>query len=61
MKIIYLAIPLVCLGASIVSGLFGKAIGRRGAHSITIAGVTLSFALSLMVYSDVQDGKGSYA
>ena len=53
---VYLAIPLVCLAASIVCGLFGKAIGRRGAHSITIAGVTLAFALSLVVYSDVQDG-----
>jgi len=56
MKAIYLAIPLVCLGASILTGIFGKAIGRRGTHSITIAGVTVAFALSLVVYSDVQSG-----
>ncbi len=56
MKHIYLAIPLVCLGAAIICGLFGKVIGRRGAHSIAIAGVGLAFALSLVVYSDVQNG-----
>ncbi len=56
METIILAIPLVCLAASIISGLFGKVIGRRGAHSITIGGVTLAFALSLIVYADVQNG-----
>ncbi len=53
---IYLAIPMVCLVASIITGLFGKVIGRQGAHSVTIAGVALAFALSLFVYFDVQDG-----
>lgn len=53
---IYLAIPLSCLVASIICGLFGKVIGRRGAHSITIAGVTLAFVLSLIVYLDVGNG-----
>ncbi len=56
MKNIYLAIPLVCLAASIITGLFGKFIGRRGAHSITIAGVTIAFVLSVWVYADVRSG-----
>jgi NADH-quinone oxidoreductase subunit L len=56
MKNIYIAIPLVCLVASIVAGIFGKAVGRRGAHSVTIAGVSIAFILSLIVYSDVQNG-----
>ena len=56
MKDIYLAIPLVCLAVSIITGLFGKFIGRRGAHSITIAGVTIAFVLSVWVYADVRSG-----
>ena len=39
MNTIYLAIPLVCLFGAIVAGLFGKQIGRTGAHSVTIGGV----------------------
>ncbi len=56
MRNIYLAIPLICLAASIVTGLFGKFIGRRGSHSITIAGVAIAFLLSLWVYADVRGG-----
>ena len=56
MKTIYLWIPLVCLVASIIAGLFGKAIGRAGAHCITIGAVAISFGLSLVVYSDVGGG-----
>ena len=54
-----LAIPLVCLFASIIAGLFGKVIGRRGAHSVTIGGVAIAFVLSLIVYSDVKNGNTS--
>jgi NADH-quinone oxidoreductase subunit L len=54
-----LAIPLICLVASILAGLFGKVIGRRGAHSVTIAGVAIAFVLSLVVYSDVKNGNTS--
>ena len=56
MKNIYLAIPLVCLAASIFIGLFGRLIGRRPAHFIAIAGVAVAFALSLVVYADVRNG-----
>jgi NADH-quinone oxidoreductase subunit L len=50
---IYLAIVLAPLIASAVAGLFGARIGRAGAHWVTIAGVTLSFVLSLVVLKDV--------
>jgi len=56
MKLIYLAIPLVCLFAALIAGVFGRQIGRVGAHSITVAGVAVAFALSLYVYLDVIAG-----
>ncbi len=56
MKTIYLAIPMVCLIASIVAGLFGKKIGRKGAHTVTIGGVAIAFILSMVVYLDVRQG-----
>ena len=49
MQSIYLTIALAPLVAAIVAGLFGKAIGRNGAHGITIAGVALSCVLSFYV------------
>jgi len=53
----YLAIVLVPLLAAIVAGLFGKRIGRAGAHWITILAVGLSFALSVVVLKAfVMDG-----
>ncbi len=41
-----LAVPLAPLVGSIAAGLFGKAIGRAGAHTVTILGVAIAFALS---------------
>jgi NADH-quinone oxidoreductase subunit L len=46
---IYVAIVLAPLAAAIVAGLFGGRIGRAGAHTVTIAGVAISFALSVYV------------
>jgi NADH-quinone oxidoreductase subunit L len=46
MQAVYLAIVLAPLVASILAGLLGRAIGRTGAHSVTIAGVAVSFVLS---------------
>lgn len=51
MENIYLAIPLASLFGAIIAGFFGKAIGRSGAHLVTIAGVATSFVLSLMAYN----------
>jgi NADH-quinone oxidoreductase subunit L len=47
MRPIYLTIVLAPLLASLVAGLFGRKIGRAGAHSITILGVGVACALSL--------------
>ncbi|MGM9489416.1 NADH-quinone oxidoreductase subunit L [Ideonella sp. YS5] len=48
-----LTVPLAPLAGSIVAGLFGKAIGRRGAHWVTILGVLVSFIVSAMVLKSV--------
>ena len=53
MESIYLGIVIAPLAAAIVAGLFGRTIGRAGAHWVTIAGVAISFALSLVVLKDV--------
>jgi NADH-quinone oxidoreductase subunit L len=44
-----LTIVLAPLIAAIVAGLAGRVVGRVGAHSVTIAGVALSFGLSAWV------------
>ena len=49
MKTIYLIIVLSPLLGAIVAGLFGTRIGRRGAHSVTIAGVGIAWLLSMYV------------
>ncbi|MGI9205933.1 MAG: NADH-quinone oxidoreductase subunit L [Woeseiaceae bacterium] len=46
---VHLTIVLAPLVAAIVAGLFGKQIGRAGAHWITIIAVGLSFVLSVVV------------
>ncbi|MDK9724302.1 MAG: NADH-quinone oxidoreductase subunit L [Sterolibacteriaceae bacterium MAG5] len=56
MKSLYLIIPLAPLFGAIVAGLFGKAIGRAGAHWVTILGVTVSLVCSVLVFQDVMAG-----
>ncbi len=46
-------IPLAPLAGAVAAGFFGKAIGRRGAHTATILGVLVSFILSAMVLKSV--------
>src|SRR6202040_580765 len=61
MQSIYLTIVLPPLVARIIAGLFGKTIGRVGAHSVTILGVGISCALSFYVlYQLVFEGMPSY-
>lgn len=48
-----LTVPLAPLVGAIAAGLFGKAIGRRGAHLITILGVLVAFIVSAMVLKSV--------
>jgi NADH-quinone oxidoreductase subunit L len=61
MQSIYLTIALAPLVAAIVAGLFGRIIGRAGAHSITIAAVALSCGLSMYVlYEIVAEGMAPF-
>src|SRR5438876_5107944 len=46
-------VPLAPLAGSIIAGFFGKTIGRRGAHSVTILGVFIAFIVSVMVLKSV--------
>jgi NADH-quinone oxidoreductase subunit L len=48
-----LTVALAPLVGAVVAGFFGKAIGRRGAHTVTILGVLLSFIGSAMVLKQV--------
>ena len=56
MEGILLAIVLAPLAAAIVAGLFGRWIGRAGAHTVTILGVALACALSVRVLWEQMHG-----
>ena len=56
MKTLYLVVPLAPLAASIAAGLFGRAIGRKGAHRVTILAVLASFVASCAIFVDVLHG-----
>ncbi|HVK33010.1 MAG TPA: NADH-quinone oxidoreductase subunit L [Burkholderiaceae bacterium] len=51
-----LTAALAPLVGAMVAGFFGKAIGRRGAHAITILGVLVSFIASVSVLWQVNGG-----
>ncbi|MBS0510950.1 MAG: NADH-quinone oxidoreductase subunit L [Proteobacteria bacterium] len=56
MQKLYLLVPLAPLAGALLAGLFGKAIGRAGAHVATILGVAVAFVASVFVFRDVQAG-----
>ena len=56
MKMLYLLVPIAPLLGAIVAGLFGKWVGRAGAHWVTISGVAVSLVASLIVLFDVLAG-----
>jgi NADH-quinone oxidoreductase subunit L len=56
MKLLYLIVPLAPLFGALIAGLFGKAIGRVGAHMVTILGVSVSFLASVVIFRDVMAG-----
>jgi len=61
MQSIYLTIALAPLVGALAAGLFGRSIGRVGAHTVTIAGVALSCGLSVYVlYGLVFEGMTPY-
>jgi NADH-quinone oxidoreductase subunit L len=49
MQAIYLTIALAPLAAAVIAGLFGRSIGKAGAHGVTILGVGISCVLSFYV------------
>jgi NADH-quinone oxidoreductase subunit L len=55
---LYLIVPLAPLAGAILAGLFGRQIGRAGAHWITIIGAAISFAASCVIFADVLKGNG---
>ncbi|NWG32534.1 MAG: NADH-quinone oxidoreductase subunit L [Rhodocyclaceae bacterium] len=56
MKLLYLIVPLAPLLGAIIAGLFARAVGRSGAHWVTILGVMVSFIASVIVFRDVMAG-----
>ena len=56
MKLFYTLIPLSPLIAAIVTGFFGRRIGRTNSHRVTIAGVAFSLALSVYAFFHVVVG-----
>ncbi len=61
MPTVYLLIALAPLIGAIIAGLFGKKIGRDGAHWVTIVSVAISCVLSLYVFKHIViDANPSY-
>jgi len=61
MQTVYLWVVLAPLVGSIIAGLFGKVVGRAGAHVAAIAGVAIACALSIVVFKDIViDGAPSF-
>src|SRR5215467_28332 len=54
---LYLIVPLAPLAGAIVAGLKGRAVGRAGAHWVTIVGVAVSFVASCAVFGRVLNGE----
>ncbi|HTI16109.1 MAG TPA: NADH-quinone oxidoreductase subunit L [Trinickia sp.] len=51
-----LGVALAPLAGSLIAGLGGKVVGRKGSHRVTILGVFISFILSAIVFADVMNG-----
>jgi NADH-quinone oxidoreductase subunit L len=56
MQKLYLLIPLAPLAGAMAAGLCGWALSRRAAHWITILGMIVCAAASIVVYRDVMAG-----
>jgi NADH-quinone oxidoreductase subunit L len=57
---LYLLIPLFPLFGAIIAGLFGRTIGRKGAHTVTILGVAAACVGSFYVLHDLLNGAPAY-
>ncbi len=56
MQKLYLLVPLAPLVGAVVTGLFGRKLGRSAAHWITILGVAIAFFASVLIFQDVSRG-----
>jgi NADH-quinone oxidoreductase subunit L len=56
MQKLYLLVPLAPLIGAIIAGLFCRILPRWVAHTVTIAGVAISFVASVIIFQDVQAG-----
>ncbi|PTD96577.1 NADH-quinone oxidoreductase subunit L [Pseudothauera lacus] len=56
MEMLYRVVPLAPLAGALIAGLFGKAVGRAGAHLVTSFGVLVALAASILIYVDVLAG-----
>ena len=56
MKTLYLTAAFAPLVGALIAGLFGRAIGRAGAHWVTTLSVLVSFVCSLFIFADVLHG-----
>jgi NADH-quinone oxidoreductase subunit L len=56
MRTLYLIVPLAPLVGAIVVGLFGPKLGRVLSHWLCIVGVAVSFAVSILIWRDVNAG-----
>jgi NADH-quinone oxidoreductase subunit L len=56
MQTVYLVAALAPLAGALIAGLFGRQVGRAGAHTVTIAGVAISLIASVVVFLDVLEG-----
>jgi len=56
MQTLYLIVPLAPLLGALAAGLLGPLIGRRAAHSVTIALMVISFGAALAIFGDVLEG-----
>lgn len=53
MENVYLGVVLFPLFGAIIAGLFGRQVGRSGAHMVTITGVAISCLLSFITFNHI--------
>mgnify|MGYP005810339429 FL=1 len=59
LTLLCLGVVLAPLAGAVIAGLGGRAIGRSGAHTVTILGVAVSFVLSCYVFAALMAGKAA--
>ena len=57
---IALIVPLAPLAGALVAGLFGRTVGRRGAHVAAISGVAIATVLSARIFLEVVAGHQAF-